>query len=167
MDESGNISKDPIISIGTMAEKLGISVSSIRNYEAEGLILSHRTDSGHRLFSLEDVDRVKLIQRMIQEEGLNIEGIRRMQAMLPCWEILPCSQQKQKKCPAFKDKTKPCWMIKDLDCARGELEKCRNCIVYRFGSLCIEHVKDLVHDRTDNDNIRSKMEAIVNKVSKQ
>ena len=39
---------EPMISIGTVAEKVNASVSTIRKYEAEGLLVPHRTDSGHR-----------------------------------------------------------------------------------------------------------------------
>ena len=154
----------PIISIGTLAERLGVSVSTIRNYETEGLIISHRTQSGRRHFSMEDIKRIRIIQHLIQEVGLNIEGIRRLQAMLPCWEILPCKEGDQTECRAFKDKKKPCWMIKDLGCASGEIEKCRNCIVYRFGSQCIEDIKELVHNRKPGEKIREKIEAIVNQL---
>ena len=51
-------SLDPVISIGTLAKKVGLSVSAIRKYEEEGLIISHRIESGHRLFSYEDVQRL-------------------------------------------------------------------------------------------------------------
>ena len=49
---------DPLIPIGVLAERVGLSVSAIRKYENESLIIAHRTDSGHRLFSREDIDRV-------------------------------------------------------------------------------------------------------------
>ena len=72
----------------------------------------HRTPSGHRRFSYEDVDRIRNIQRMVQDLGVSIEGIRRLQALLPCWDLLPCSPQQREQCPAFRDNTRPCWMIK-------------------------------------------------------
>lgn len=139
---------DPVIAIGVLAKKVGLSVSAVRKYEHEGLILAHRTDSGHRLFSHEDVERVRGIQHMIQQLGLNIEGIRRMQALLPCWELLPCSEETRQRCPAYKDNTRPCWMINGLDCApRGN--ECRQCLVYRYGSLCTHDIKRLLHDQND------------------
>ena len=82
--------EDPLISIGVLAQKVGLSVSAVRKYENEGLIIAHRTPSGHRLFSHEDISRVRNVQHLIQDLRLNIEGIRRMQALLPCWELLPC-----------------------------------------------------------------------------
>ncbi|MHC4710150.1 MAG: MerR family transcriptional regulator, partial [Planctomycetota bacterium] len=84
---------DPLVSIGALAQQVGLSVSAVRKYENDGLILAHRTDSGHRLFSYEDISRVQNIQHLIQDLGLNTEGIRRMQALLPCWDLLPCSAE--------------------------------------------------------------------------
>ena len=74
---------DPVISIGVLAQKVGLSVSAVRKYENEGLLIAQRTESGHRLFSHEDVTRVRNIQHLIQDLGLNIEGIRRLQSLLP------------------------------------------------------------------------------------
>jgi hypothetical protein len=136
---------DPVISIGVLAQKVGLSVSAVRKYENEGLVIAHRTASGHRLFSHQDISRVENIHHMIQDLGLNVEGIRRMQALLPCWDILPCDAETRKTCPAYNDSTKPCWMIKGLDCA-PQGNECRQCTVYRFGSLCTEEIKSLIHD---------------------
>ena len=137
-------SLEPVISIGTLARQVGLSVSAIRKYEEEGLIISHRTDSGHRLFSYEDIERLRSIQHLIKELGFNIEGIRRMQALLPCWNLLPCDNKVRDNCLAYKGSTKPCWMIKDAHCTlRGN--ECRKCLVYRFGSMFTEDIKDLIH----------------------
>ncbi len=138
---------DPVISIGTLAEKVGLSVSAIRKYELAGLIISHRATSGHRIFSYEDIDRIKTIQRMIKDLGFNIEGIRRMQSLLPCWDLLPCEKSVRDNCVAFRDNTKPCWMVKDAHCTLQGNE-CRKCIVYRFGSLCTENIKELLHNQS-------------------
>jgi MerR family transcriptional regulator/heat shock protein HspR len=143
--------EDPVISIGILAQKVGLSVSAVRKYENEHLIIAHRTPSGHRLFSQEDIDRVRNIHHMIQDLGLNVEGIRRMQALLPCWDLLPCGAQTRKSCPAYKDNTRPCWMIKGLHCA-PQGNECRGCVVYRFGSLCTHDIKRLLHDQNDVQN---------------
>jgi len=147
MDPDHDLS-DPVMSIGTLAEKVGLSDSTIRKYENGCLIIAHRTPSGHRRFSHEDVDRIRNIKRMIQVLGVSIEGIRRLQALLPCWELLPCSPQQREKCPAFQDNTRPCWMVKGLDCTPSHGNECRQCMVYRFGSLCTEEIKSLVYGQT-------------------
>ncbi len=141
---NGDEINDPVISIGVLAERVGLSVSAVRKYENEGLVIAHRTSSGHRLFSHEDIARVRNIQHLIQELGLNTEGIRRMQALLPCWDLLPCGARTRKRCPAYEDNTRPCWMIKGMDCA-PQGNECRQCVAYRFGSLCTQDIKQLLH----------------------
>jgi MerR family transcriptional regulator/heat shock protein HspR len=143
--------RDPVISIGVLAQKVGLSVSAVRKYESAGLIIAYRTDSGRRLFSPEDIERVRNIQHMIKDLGLNIEGIRRMQALLPCWDFAACDAETRENCPSFNDNTRPCWTIKGLDCAPQGSE-CRCCIVYRFGSLCTQDIKRLLHDQDRNGN---------------
>jgi MerR family transcriptional regulator/heat shock protein HspR len=142
---------DPVISIGVLAQRVGLSVSAVRKYENEGLVIAHRTDSGHRLFSHEDIDRVRNIHHMIQNLGLNTEGIRRMQSLLPCWDLLPCSQETRDSCPAYRENTRPCWMIKGLGCA-PQGNECRRCTVYRFGSLCTQDIKRLLHEQNDSES---------------
>ncbi|MBF0430032.1 MAG: MerR family transcriptional regulator [Fibrobacteria bacterium] len=157
-----HIITDPVISIGTVAERLKVSVSTIRKYEADGLIIPFRAESGHRLFSLEDIERLRIIQHMIQVVGLNVEGIRRLQSFLPCWDIISCPQKNTTRtCPAFKETTKPCWMIKNKEGDGNNAKNCRTCIVYRFGSQCTEDVKQLVHG-TSKEELRNKLEEMTN-----
>jgi hypothetical protein len=152
--------EDPVMAIGILAQKVGLSVAAVRKYENEGLIIAHRTASGHRLFSHEDVERVRNIQHMIQELGLNIEGIRRLQALLPCWDLFPCSAETRKHCPAFQDSTRPCWTIKGLDCA-PQGNECRRCAVYRFGSLCTQDIKRLLHDQDGSEGASAAIRELV------
>jgi hypothetical protein len=149
-------SLDTVISIGTLAKKVGLSVSTLRKYEDEGLIISHRSESGHRLFSYEDIKRLGHIQHLIKELGFNIEGIRRMQAILPCWDLLPCEKEVRDICLAYRGSTKPCWMIKDAHCTLQGNE-CRKCLVYRFGTLHTEEIKDLLHS---NGNVSDQRETV-------
>ncbi len=153
---------EPLVAIGVLAQKVGLSVSAVRKYENEGLVIAHRTDSGHRLFSHEDFERVEHIHHLIQDLGLNIEAIRRLQAILPCWEILPCSYKSPDKCPAYNDNTRPCWMIRGLNCA-PQGNECRQCVVYRFGSLCTEEIKSLVFDHGNAENGSEAMKELLNR----
>ncbi|TET32970.1 MAG: MerR family transcriptional regulator [Planctomycetota bacterium] len=143
--------EDPVISIGTLSKKVGLSVSTVRHYESEGLIIPFRDDSGRRLFSLEDVFRLQNIQHLIQDLGLNIEGIRRMQALLPCWDLFRCKKKTRDKCPAFQSRERPCWTIKGLPCS-PQGNECRKCIVYRFGSQCTEDIKLLLYDQYHSED---------------
>lgn len=151
---------DPVISIGVLAQRVGLSVSAVRKYENEGLIIAHRTDSGHRLFSHEDVARVRNIHHMIQGLGLNTEGIRRLQAMLPCWDLLPCDAKTRDQCPAHQDTTQPCWMIKGMTCA-PQGNECRQCEIYRFGSLCTQDIKHVLQDQDGSRDTREAMNTLL------
>ncbi|MFC1850957.1 MerR family transcriptional regulator [candidate division CSSED10-310 bacterium] len=151
---------DPIMSIGTLADRVGLSVSAIRKYENEGLIISYRRPTGRRLFSLEDIDRVKMIKHLINNVGLNMEGIRRLQALIPCWELLSCDPAEREKCPAYEDTTKPCWMIKDNLCSEVVRKTCRTCPIYRFGSQCTEDIKSLVHRHSKSEQTSQAMKQL-------
>ena len=117
------------ISIGTAAAKVQLSVSALRKYEKEGLLLFHRTDSGRRLLSRSDIRRIQMIQRMINDLGLNIEGIRRLLALLPCWNLKPCTAEERAKCMAVAEPIRPCWMVADTECSRAGAD----CRVVRIG----------------------------------
>jgi MerR family transcriptional regulator/heat shock protein HspR len=151
---------DPVVSIGILAQRVGLSVSAVRKYEREGLVIAHRTASGHRLFSHEDIDRVRHIQHMIQDLGFNIEGIRRMQALVPCWDLLPCSGEMREACPAYVDESRPCWAIRGLECA-PQGNECRECAVYRFGSLCTHGIKHLLYEQSGSENEGAAMKELL------
>lgn len=129
-----NISSEPVYTIGVASSKLGVSVHSLRQYENEGLILTYKTETGRRLFSDVEIQKVKCIKNMIKEEGLNFMGIKRMLALIPCWKLRKCDIKKKKACMHFKSKTTPCWASKEK-CAHP-LPSCRECPVYRSVTHC-------------------------------
>lgn len=51
---------EPVFTIGVVAQKLGISKHMIRIYEREGI--PYRKESGHRLFSQRDIERIKCVR---------------------------------------------------------------------------------------------------------
>lgn len=66
--------------IGELAAATGVSVRSVRYYEEQGLLRTHRTPAGHRRYTLHDVDRVVRIQQLYAA-GLCSRVIA---ALLPC-----------------------------------------------------------------------------------
>jgi len=54
---------------------------TLRVYEARGLIEPHRSPKGTRLYSHADVDRLRRIQEMTVELGLNLAGVERVLAL--------------------------------------------------------------------------------------
>ncbi len=135
---------DPVITLGTASKMLDISESMLRKYEAEGLMIYHRTDTGRRLLCREDIDRVRLLKHLNKVRGINFEGIRRLLALLPCWELKPCTPEEKATCRIMQDSTGPCWTVANTICAEKG-EDCRSCVVYRFGAYCTEDIKALVH----------------------
>jgi MerR family transcriptional regulator/heat shock protein HspR len=138
----------PMISIGTAAKMVDLSVSAIRKYEREGLLLFHRTPTGRRLLSMADVRRIKAIRHMLKSLGLNIEGLRRLLALLPCWNIRDCDRSICESCRAFYDPIGPCWMLEETACTRRGVN-CRECDVYQFGAYATERLKMLIRPETN------------------
>lgn len=140
----------PVISISAAARITGLSDSALRKYESAGLIIFHRTAGNVRMLCVEDLERIELIQCLIKERGLNLEGILRLWALLPCWEFKRCQPESREHCPAMHDSERPCWVL--LSGEKGcEGKLCRTCEVYRFGAYCTEDLKVLLRRLTGED----------------
>ena len=61
--------------ISIAAELAGLHPQTLRMYEARGLVRPARTPGGTRLYSESDVERLRLIQRLTTELGLNLAGV--------------------------------------------------------------------------------------------
>lgn len=70
------------LAIGAVSERAGVAPSALRFYEAEGLITSSRSDSGHRRFHRDVLRRIAFI-RVAQQVGLTLDEIRSALATLP------------------------------------------------------------------------------------
>ncbi len=68
----------PRYMIGVAAELVGMHPQTLRMYETKGLVRPARTPGGTRLFSDNDVDRLRLIQRLTTELGLNLAGVEQV-----------------------------------------------------------------------------------------
>jgi len=65
----------PRYMISVAAELVGMHPQTLRLYEAKGLVRPARTPGGTRLYSQADVDRLRSIQRLTTELGLNHAGV--------------------------------------------------------------------------------------------
>ncbi len=65
----------PRYMISVAAEYVGMHPQTLRLYEAKGLVRPARTPGGTRLYSDADVERLRLIQRLTTELGLNLAGV--------------------------------------------------------------------------------------------
>lgn len=61
--------------ISVVAEMLDVHPQTLRLYEREGLVRPKRTGGGVRLYSDDDVERVKLILNLTRELGVNLAGV--------------------------------------------------------------------------------------------
>ena len=61
--------------ISVAAELAEMHPQTLRMYETRGLITPQRSPKNTRLYSQEDVERLRRIQRMTAEEGLNLAGV--------------------------------------------------------------------------------------------
>ena len=67
--------------ISVAAELVGMHPQTLRIYEAKGLVRPGRTPGGTRLYSEHDLARLREIQRLTTELGLNLAGVRRVIAL--------------------------------------------------------------------------------------
>jgi MerR family transcriptional regulator, heat shock protein HspR len=65
----------PIYMISVAAELVGMHPQTLRIYETKGLVRPQRTPGGTRLYSEADVERLRIIQRLTSELGLNLAGV--------------------------------------------------------------------------------------------
>src|SRR6476659_10638378 len=65
----------PRYMISVAAELVGMHPQTLRIYESKGLIRPKRTAGNTRLYSEADLDRLRLIQRLTNELGLNLAGV--------------------------------------------------------------------------------------------
>jgi MerR family transcriptional regulator/heat shock protein HspR len=73
------VSKDRgVFMISVAAELAEMHPQTLRMYEARGLISPQRSPKGTRLYSQEDVDRLRRIQEMTAELGMNLAGVERV-----------------------------------------------------------------------------------------
>src|SRR5438045_1636305 len=67
-----------VFMISVAAELAEMHPQTLRMYEARGLIEPKRSPKGTRLYSHDDVDRLRRIQEMTAELGMNLAGVERV-----------------------------------------------------------------------------------------
>jgi MerR family transcriptional regulator/heat shock protein HspR len=68
----------PRYMISVAAELVGMHPQTLRMYEQKGLVRPKRTAGNTRLYSDVDVERLRLIQQLTTEVGLNLAGVQRV-----------------------------------------------------------------------------------------
>ena len=65
----------PVYMIGVAAQLCNVHPQTLRQYERIGLVIPSRVGAKNRLYSELDILRVRLIQRLTQELGVNLAGV--------------------------------------------------------------------------------------------
>lgn len=134
--------KSSMYSIGEVAQMLDVSVQTLRLYEERGLVLIQKSSGNQRIYTQDDIERIRCIRNAINEQKISMEGIRRIHALIPCWEVVQCPLEKRNNCPAYGSHDAGCWTYeqKTTDCATRD---CRSCEVYKLSSDC-GNIKKLI-----------------------
>jgi MerR family transcriptional regulator/heat shock protein HspR len=64
--------------ISTAARLLGMHPQTLRKYERLGLVQPTRTVGSMRVYSAEELERLRLIKHLVDELGINLAGVQRL-----------------------------------------------------------------------------------------
>lgn len=98
----------PVFVISIAAELAGMHAQTLRQYDRLGLVSPGRTLSGGRRYSQRDVALLREVQRLSQQEGVNLAGVKR---------ILELENQ----VTALQTRVRE--LAAELDAARGEVAR--------------------------------------------
>jgi MerR family transcriptional regulator/heat shock protein HspR len=68
----------PVFVISVAAELSGLHPQTLRTYDRLGLVSPGRTAGRGRRYSARDIEQLREVQRLSQEEGVNLAGIKRI-----------------------------------------------------------------------------------------
>jgi len=68
----------PLFVISVAAELAGMHAQTLRSYDREGLVSPGRTAGGGRRYSRRDIELLREVQKLSQDDGVNRAGIRRI-----------------------------------------------------------------------------------------
>jgi MerR family transcriptional regulator, heat shock protein HspR len=73
-----SLRKRPLYMIGIASELIGVHPQTLRMYEQKGLLHPRKSIKNTRLYSQEDVELGRYIQKLTQEMGMNLAGVRKV-----------------------------------------------------------------------------------------
>jgi MerR family transcriptional regulator/heat shock protein HspR len=73
-----NLRKRPVFMIGVASELIGVHPQTLRMYEQKGLLRPRKSIKNTRLYSQEDVELGRYIQKLTQEMGMNLAGVKKI-----------------------------------------------------------------------------------------
>lgn len=79
--EVGVAAEHAVYIISVAAELAGVHPQTLRIYERKGLLRPKRTAGNTRRYSEDDIERLRMIQSLTQDEGVNLAGVKRIMQM--------------------------------------------------------------------------------------
>ncbi len=73
---------EPVYVISVAARLVGLHEQTLRIYEKKGLVVPRRTDKKTRLYSMNDLKKLRLIKLLTQKRGLNLAGVKMILEMI-------------------------------------------------------------------------------------
>ncbi len=73
-----NLRERPVFMIGVASELIGVHPQTLRMYEQKGLLRPRKSIKNTRLYSQEDVELGRYIQKLTQEMGMNLAGVKKI-----------------------------------------------------------------------------------------
>lgn len=118
-------SRRPVYPISVAAELAGVHPRTLYMYEKQQLLIPARRGTW-RFYSEADLAWIRVIRFLLHEAGINIAGLQRLLALIPCAELRDLSAERCQGCPKTRTKSMPCWAVS----TRGD-RKCHECKVYQ------------------------------------
>ena len=85
----------PVYMIGVAAQLCNVHPQTLRQYERLGLVIPSRAGAKNRLYSESDIMRVRRIQRLTQELGVNLAGVEIILRLLDDMEEMRTDMEQQ------------------------------------------------------------------------
>lgn len=117
-------------SISEAADILCISVPTLRMYEREGLVIPSRRLSGHRAYTETQLERIRCYRQTMARDKVTIAHLKRLLALIPCWEINQCPESSRATCKAYPSREVPCWEATEKPW-QSQCGECLECEVYK------------------------------------
>ena len=76
-----SVSSSDLLFISVAARMLDMHPQTLRKYERLGLVRPARTIGSMRLYSAGEIERLRFIKRLVEEEGVNLAGVQRLLAL--------------------------------------------------------------------------------------
>ncbi len=101
MAEVGTGAAPGFFTIGAAARQLKVCPATLRIWERKKLIAPQRLGQ-NRLYSADDLARLRAIKGLIQDRGLNLQGVKALLDRPQCWEVKRCTSRQKSSCSYYR-----------------------------------------------------------------